>query len=163
MISYRLSINDKKTEYFIIASYQQRFHWVNCWRYLCVRNLGVHGLKIMSMNTHVVKVCSKAFRGLHTIRHTRKFLAEESTKSLVHAFVTSHLDYSNSLLYGMPKNECDRLQRILNAVARVICVIPTFNHVNPFIIKLVTCLLLNSVQDSFTRFEGARRQGSCVH
>ena len=41
MISYRLSINDKKTEYFIIASYKQRFHWVNCWRYLCVRNLGV--------------------------------------------------------------------------------------------------------------------------
>ena len=56
----------------------------------------------------------------------------------------------------MPKNQCDRLQRILNAAPRVICVIPKFNHVTPFIIKLVTCLLLNSVQDSFTRFEGAR-------
>ena len=163
MISYRLSINDKKTEYLIIASYQQRFHWLNCWRYLCVRNLGVHGLKIMSMNTHVVKICSKAFRGLHTITYTRKFLAEESTKSLVHAFVTSHLDYCNLLLYGIPKYQCDRLQRILNAAARVICVIPKFNHVTTLIIKLVTCLLLNSVQDSITRFEGARRQGPCVH
>ena len=54
--------------------------------------------------THVVKVCSKALRGLHTIRHIGKFLAEESTKSLVHAFVTSHLDYCNSLLYGIYLN-----------------------------------------------------------
>ena len=65
-----------------------------------------------------------------------KFLAEESNKSLVHVFVTSHLDYCNSLLYGIPKNQCDRLQRILNAAARVICVIPKFNHITPFIIKL---------------------------
>ena len=86
--------------------------------------------------THVVKVCSKAFRGLHTIRHIGKFLAEESTKSLVHAFVTSHLDYCNSLLYGIPKYQCDGLQRILNAAARVICVIPKFNHITPFTIKL---------------------------
>ena len=49
MISYWLSINNKKTEYLIIASYRQRFHWINCWRYLCVRNLGVHGLKIISL------------------------------------------------------------------------------------------------------------------
>jgi len=90
----------------------------------------------MSLNTHVVKVCSKAFRGLHISRHIRKFLAEESNKSLVHAFVTSYLDYCNSPLYGIPKYQCDRLQRILNAAARVVCVIPKFNHITPFIIKL---------------------------
>ena len=51
------------------------------------------------MDTHVVKVCSKAFRGLHTIRQIRKFLSEESTKTLVHAFVTSHLHLIAILLY----------------------------------------------------------------
>ena len=51
------------------------------------------------MDTHVVKVCSKAFRGLHTIRQIRKFLSEESTKTLVHAFVRSHLHLIAILLY----------------------------------------------------------------
>ena len=48
---------------------------------------------------------------------------------------TSHLDYCNSLLYGIPKYQCDRLQKILNA-ARVICVILTFDHITPFLMKL---------------------------
>ena len=56
----------------------------------------------MFMNTHVVKVCSKAFSGLYAIRQIRKFLSEESTKTLAHAFVKSHLNYCSSLLYGVP-------------------------------------------------------------
>ena len=46
-----------------------------------------------------------------------KFLPEESMKALVHAFVTSHLDYFNSLLYVVPKYQCDGLQKILIAAA----------------------------------------------
>ena len=88
------------------------------------------------MDTHVVKVCSKAVRGVYTIRQIKKFLSEQSTKTLVHAFIASYLDYCNSLLYGRPNFQCDRLQKILNAAARVICVIPKFDHITPFPIKL---------------------------
>jgi len=51
------------------------------------------------MNTG--KMCSKAFRGLYNniIRQIREHLSVESTKCLIHAFVTSHLDYCNSLLH----------------------------------------------------------------
>ena len=66
----------------------------------------------------------------------RKFLSEESTKTPVHAFVTSHLDYCNSHQYGIPKYQCDQLQKILNAAARVICVTPKFDYVIPFLIKV---------------------------
>ena len=45
------------------------------------------------MSIHVSKVCSKAFRGLYSIRQIPKYLSEDATKVLVHAFVTSHLDY----------------------------------------------------------------------
>ena len=46
----------------------------------------------------------------------RKFLSEESAKTLVHAFITLHLDYCNSLLYGMiPNFQYDRLQKILKS------------------------------------------------
>ena len=71
----------------------------------------------MSMSIHIGKICSKAFYGLYKIRQFRKFLNPESTKTLVHAFLTSHLDYCNSLLFGVPKYQIDRLQKMLNAAA----------------------------------------------
>ena len=64
-----------------------------------VRNLGAWFDDHMSMNTHIGKVYSKAFRGLYNNRQIRKYLSAVSTKCLIHAFVTSHLDYCNSLLY----------------------------------------------------------------
>ena len=96
-----------------------------------IRNLGSWFENHMSMNVHVGKICSKAFRGLYNIRHIRKLLSIESTKTLVHAFVTSHLDYCNSLLSGLPQYQCDRLQKVLNAAARITCLVPRFDHITP--------------------------------
>ena len=88
------------------------------------------------MNTHIGKVCSKAFRGLYNIRQIRKYLSAESTKCLIHAFVTSHLDYCNALLYKLPQYQYDRLQKVLNAAARVTCLIPKFAHITPVLREL---------------------------
>ena len=33
----------------------------------------------------------------------RKYLTQDSAEILIHAFISSKLDYSNSLLYGIPK------------------------------------------------------------
>ena len=73
---------------------------------------------------------------LYKIRQIRKFLSVETTKTLIHAFVTSHLDYCNSLLYGITEQQTARLQRILNAAARVVCLIPKFDHITPIIRRL---------------------------
>jgi len=45
--------------------------------------------------------------------------SSESAATLVHAFVTSHIDYCNVLLAGAPKATTDKLQRLLNAAARL--------------------------------------------
>ncbi|CAH3178448.1 unnamed protein product [Porites evermanni] len=50
------------------------------------------------MSTHVTKTCASAFYYLYNIRHIRKYLSRESTERLVHAFITSRLDYCNGLL-----------------------------------------------------------------
>ena len=97
-----------------------------------VRNLGAWFDKHKSMDVHVGKVCSKAFRGLYNIRQIRKFLSLESTKALVHAVVKSHLDYCNSLLVGIPQHQLQRLQRILNAAARVTCFTSKTAHITQF-------------------------------
>ena len=132
--------NDTKTELLIIGTHQQlakvtidsvKVGTSNIKPMKSVRNLGSWFDNHMSMNVHVGKVCSKAFRGLYNIRQIRKFLSIESTKTLVHAFVTSHLDYCNSLLSGLPQYQCDRLQKVLNAAARITCLVPRFDHITP--------------------------------
>ena len=52
----------------------------------------------------------------HNVSHSCRFLSSEDTKSLVHAFITSRLDYCNSRLYGLPASHLNTIQRmILNA------------------------------------------------
>ena len=62
-----------------------------------VRNLGSLFDAQLSMSTHISKLCSSAFFDLHNISRIRKFLSPGETKSLVHAFVNSRVDYYNSL------------------------------------------------------------------
>ena len=101
-----------------------------------VRNLGSWFDKHMSMDIHVGKVCTKAFRGLYNIRQIRKFLSIESTKTFVHAFVTSHLHYYNSLLFGIRQYQIIRLQRVLNSAARITCFTPRCSHITLVLMHL---------------------------
>ena len=55
----------------------------------------------------------------------------ECTKLLVNAFVTSRLDYCNSLLYGLPNNQLHKLLCVQNAAARLICNVSRFDHITP--------------------------------
>ena len=49
----------------------------------------------------------------------RRSLDRETAATLVHAFVTSRIDYYNALLANAPRTTTDKLQRVLNAAARV--------------------------------------------
>ena len=50
----------------------------------------------------------------------RRSLDTESAATLVHALVTSRVDYCTTVLASTPKSTADRLQRVLNAAARVV-------------------------------------------
>ena len=140
MIHHQLMLNDGKTEFLIVGSRKQRTK-VNIDHIHegtseikpadSVRNLGTWFDSMMSMAAHVGKVCSKAFFGLYKIRQIRKFLSEDSTKILIHVFVASHIDYCNSLPFGIPQYQIDRLQNVLNAAARLVCHIPRYGHITP--------------------------------
>ena len=70
------------------------------------------------MDTHITKICKTAFFfHLYNIRRIWKFVSLDCTDILVNAFVTSRLDYYNSLLYGLPNNLLRKLQRVQNAAA----------------------------------------------
>jgi hypothetical protein len=85
----------------------------------------------MKCDTNVNRSCKAAFFHLFNIRQIRKFLTHETAQILINSFVTSRLDYCNSLYYGLPANQLNKLQRVQNAAARLICNVSRFDHITP--------------------------------
>ena len=54
----------------------------------------------------------------------------------MHTFVTSCVDYCNSLLYGLPAFHLNKVQRVLNAAARPVCRAPRYCRITPLLHKL---------------------------
>ena len=90
----------------------------------------------LSMNSHINKICNTSFYYLHNIKRIRKHLARNSTETLIHAFVSSRLDYCNSLLYGLPQAQINKIQRVQNAAARLIFKQPKISHITPVLHQL---------------------------
>jgi len=67
--------------------------------------LGVMISSDLSLEKHVDTVCSKCFFWLRQLKRVRRSLDGESMKTLVHAFVTSRVDYGNIILVGAPKHK----------------------------------------------------------
>ena len=104
-----------------------------------LKNLGIFIYEKLSMNSHIThyKICNISFYYLHNIKRIRKHLSRNSTETLIHAFVLSRLDYCNSLLYGMPQVQIDKIQRVQNAAARLISLKkPKFSHITPALYQL---------------------------
>lgn len=142
MISDNLMLNDDKTEFLITGPRQQLAKVnINCIRVgstdVCpvtvARNLGSWFDEQLTMSTHISKLCGVAFYHLHNIKRIRKYLSRESTEMLVHAFITSRVDYCNSLSYGLPNYQLNKLQRVLNASVRLVCNAPRFCHISPLL------------------------------
>ena len=56
---------------------------------------------IFFFNDHVASIRKSSFYHLRNISYIRKHLSSTTTEKLVPAFVSSKLDYCNSLLYGL--------------------------------------------------------------
>jgi len=93
-----------------------------------VRVLGVLITSDLCLDNHVTSVSTKCYFQLHQMRRVRRSLDEESVATLVHAFVTSSIDYCNGLLAGAPKAVTDKLQRFMNSAARIVSNMRKFDH-----------------------------------
>lgn len=64
------------------------------------------------------------------------FLSTDTTKALKHAFVTSRVDYCNSILYSLPASHLNKVRRVLNATARLLCRAPRCCRITPLLYEL---------------------------
>ena len=98
---------------------------------LSARNLGACFDSNMTLVSFIHNTCKSAFSQLYNIRRIKKHLTTETSKTLVHAMITSRIDYCNSLPCGLPDNSLNKLQRVQNAAARLITRTAKFSHITP--------------------------------
>jgi len=85
-----------------------------------VRLIGVDISFDLSLDHHVSCICAGCYYRLRQLRRIRRSLDSDSLATLVYAVVNSRIHYCNTVLAGAPRVVMDKLQRVLNAAARVV-------------------------------------------
>ncbi len=127
LTSNKLKFNDSKTE---VLSFSSRFLSSDAIDSITVgsstivpspeaRNLGVAFDSELCLTQHVNNICRHAALAIYKIGQIRKYLDLKTTERLIHAFVSSRIDYCNSLLYGLPQYQLNKIQRIQNSAAKL--------------------------------------------
>ena len=102
-----------------------------------VRDLGVTIDTNLKFQQHIKNICKSASFGIFKIGKIWKLLDLPTTAKLTHAFVSSHLDYCNSVfpaflihIYLLP------FQRIQNTAARLVTLSRKSEHITPILRSL---------------------------
>ena len=55
-----------------------------------------------SFRYHITQKCKNAMLSIYKIRNLGRYLSIEACQVLIHSLVFSHLDYCDSIVYGLP-------------------------------------------------------------
>ena len=100
------------------------------------RNLGVVLDSDLNFNKHFSNITKSAIFQLRSISKIRSFISFSDAQTVIHAFVTNHLDYCNSLFSGLPQKSINRLQLVQNTAARVLTKTRKYDHITPILASL---------------------------
>ena len=90
----------------------------------------------LAINAHVSNIAQTCNFELRRLASIRTFLTSTATATLVSAFVSSRIDYCNSLLYCFAHDVTSKLQRIQNYAARLILRLPKSSSITTHIKSL---------------------------
>lgn len=145
MSQHHLKMNNNKTEFLILSkkliSRQIRPPSLNVCGHSVqptdsARNIGVIMDSHLSMDAHVASICRAAYFQLHRIAQIKQFLDRASLECIIHAFITTRLDYCNAILCGAKKDTIKKMQRIQNAAARLLTNTKKRDHITPVLRSL---------------------------
>lgn len=137
-----LQLNIKKTETLIIAP-EQKIPQIK--QYLCsldssvqlsLRNLGVLFDQSLSLDGHSRQLVRNCFYHLRNISKLRKILPKATMEMIIHTFISSRLDYCNSLFTCFNNVSLNRLQLVQNAAARLLTGTNRRAHITPILFTL---------------------------
>ena len=146
MSASKLKLNPDKTEFILFGSKKQGERLNVCFPInilgnplhptKSVRNLGLWFDSDFSFSKHVQNVCKSCFIQLRDFKNIRQFLTQDAAVSVANAFVSSQLDYCNSLFRSLSKFNLHRLQSIQNSAARIVTNSSKYTRITPVLRKL---------------------------
>ena len=137
-----LQLNQNKTEVIIFGPTKSVRDLTNALgplsasAHTSVKNLGVYLDSSLNFNKQVSSVVSSSFYQLRTISKLKPILTLRDLETVIHAFISSRLDYCNSLYHGLSQSTLHRLQMVQNSAARLLTGTRRRDHITPVLAKL---------------------------
>lgn len=141
MASNFLTLNENKTEVIIFGT-PLPTHLTDTLSTLvsspkpAVRNLGVILDSSFKFDQQVTATIKRSFYHLRILAKVKTYLPQAELEQAIHALVTSHLDYCNSLYTGINSTQLHRLQLVQNSAARLLTCTKKHAHITPVLASL---------------------------
>ena len=101
-----------------------------------VKNLGVTFDSSFKFHKQIGSVIKSSFFQLRLISKVKPFLPPKQLEILIHAFISSRLDYCNALYVGLDQSSVRRLQLVQNSAARLLTGTKKRDHITPVLASL---------------------------
>src|ERR1700743_160393 len=101
-----------------------------------LKSLGITIDQSLSFDDHIKNVVKASNVHIQALRHIRPMLNRKVANTVACSIVNTRLDYCNSLLYGTSAKNFKKLQRVQNALARVVSGARRRDHIRPVLKEL---------------------------
>jgi len=101
-----------------------------------VTNLGVKIDPDLKLDRQIRSVVKTSFFQLRQLAKIKPFLSKQHFETVIHAFVTTRLDYCNALYVGVSGSSIAHLQMVQNAAARLLTGTRKYEHISPILSSL---------------------------
>ena len=101
-----------------------------------VKSLGITLDGALSFDRPVDNVCKAAHFHIRALRHIRKCVDAETARTVACSMVGARINYCNSILYGTSAANLNKLQRVINTLARVVSGTRKRDHITPVLADL---------------------------
>ena len=144
MRTNKLKLNDDKTDLLVLTARHRNQPSIDkiimgtedIYPSDSVKNLGCIFDNTLTMKKQIAETCKSGFFHIRNIARIKRHLPFESNQVLIHAFVTSKLDYCNSLYYGLPDYLIQKLQYVQNSAARLLTGSRKHDQITPILKEL---------------------------
>ncbi len=101
-----------------------------------ITNLGVKIDSDLKLDSQIRAVVKSSFFQLRQLAKRKPYLSSQHFKTVIHAFVTTLLDYCNALYVGVSGSSIACLQMVQNAAARLLTGTRKYEHISPILASL---------------------------
>ncbi len=135
-----LNFNDNKTEVIVFGHPECLFHSVADIGPLASKTILF--IKSVTLDTdlnfkrQIGSVVKGSFHQLQLLAKVKPYLSFKDLERVIHAFISSRLDYCNSLYVGLDQCSLHRLQLVQNAVAHLLTGTKKWDHITPVLASL---------------------------